>query len=391
MPKILKTTFTVARTLCVAVCCLLVCGSPKVGLAQNELSQAVQDKQEADNQAKEKPAAETAEPKTAEPKTAEPKAAEPKAAEPKTAELKTAQSETAQPGKEIGVTFSNAVQSKWKVGTKIIGGSKAASNVLITLPVPADWPEQSVSFDDVVVDSQSRVLDSFRKLDGGIHQLVVKMPRLAAREQVVVSVTCLVTTSQIDAPADPSVLLKPKTSHREGKPYTGVGPDINFRNAKLRAQVKQLVKDKPSVWAEVESIFDWVRDEIEDTTQEPGDVVSVFRHRQGCNEDKVGLFVAMCRAHKVPARMVWVQGTQHAEFMLVDSDKKAHWIPCRPGGLREFGSIAEPRVVLQKGDSIRVPEKEQRQKYVAEFVTCEGLTAASKPRVGFFRELVSDE
>ena len=381
MPRF-KIKFTAAKTLSIAICCLLICAwLPTAGFTQ-----AIQADQQTDNQVKEKPAAQAVQSQPAQSKTAQPETAEPEAAEPETA-----QAQPAQAGKEFGVPSSEAVQSKWKVGTKIIGGSKPASNVLITIPVPADWPEQSVSFDDVVVDSQSRVIDGFRKLDGGIHQLVVKMPRLAAREQVVVSVTCVVRTSQIEAPSDPTALLKPKTSHREGKPYTGIGPDINFRNAKLRAQVKKLVKDKPSVWAEVESIFDWVRDEIEDTNQEPGDVVSVFRHRQGCNEDKVGLFVAMCRAHKVPARMVWVQGTQHAEFMLVDAEKKAHWIPCRPGGLREFGSISEPRVVLQKGDSIRVPEKEQRQKYVAEFVTCEGLTQASKPKVGFFRELVPEE
>ena len=90
-----------------------------------------------------------------------------------------------------GITFSNPVQSKWKIGTKIIGGAKPALNVLITLPVPTDWPEQTVTFDDVVVESESRVLDNFRTIDGGVHQLVVKMPRLAPREQVTVSVTCL--------------------------------------------------------------------------------------------------------------------------------------------------------------------------------------------------------
>ena len=300
-----------------------------------------------------------------------------------------AQSDTEGEGNKV--TFSNPVQSKWKVGTKIIGGAKPALNVLITLPVPTDWPEQTVTFDDVVVDSQSRVLDDFRTIDGGVHQLVVKMPRLAPREQVTVSVTCAVTTNQVNAPPKPSALLKPKTSHRDGKPYTGVGPDINFRNAKLRNQVKELVEGKASAWAEVEAIFDWVRDEIDETTQAPGDVVNVFRNRKGCNEDKVGLFVAMCRANKIPARMVWVEGTQRAEFMLVDSEKKAHWIPCSPGGIREFGSVAEPRIIMQKGDSIRVPEKEQRQKYVAEFVTCNGDGPSAKPRVGFFRELITDE
>ena len=72
------------------------------------------------------------------------------------------------PGEKNEITFSNPVESKWKVGTKIIGGAKPALNVLITLPVPTDWPEQKVTFDDVVVDSQSRVLDDFRTIDGAV-------------------------------------------------------------------------------------------------------------------------------------------------------------------------------------------------------------------------------
>jgi len=290
-----------------------------------------------------------------------------------------------------GITFSNPVDSRWKIGTKIIGGAKPAKNVLITIPVPKEWAEQRVGFDDVEVQSQSRVHDEFRELEGGIRQLMVKMPFLGAREEVIVSITCSVSTSQITAPSDTSVFKVPKSSNREGKNYLGVGPHINHRNAKLRKEVKSIVKDHDSPWAQVEAIFDWVRDNIEDTEQKPGDVVSVFRNRKGCNEDKVGLFVAMCRANKIPARMVWVEGTQRAEFMLVDETKKAHWFPCCPGGLREFGFISDPRVVLQKGDSIRVPEKEKRQKFVAEFVTCQGAGAAAKPRVRFFRELLPNE
>ncbi|MDG1875186.1 MAG: transglutaminase family protein [Mariniblastus sp.] len=289
------------------------------------------------------------------------------------------------------ITYSNPVQSKWKVGVRIVGGAASAKNLLITIPVPNDWPEQSVVFDDVEVKSTSRVVDGFRNLDSGIRQLVVKMPRLGAREEVLVAVTCVVTTRQITAPKDPTLFVKPKTSHREGKPYLGVGPDINFRNTKLRNEVKSIVKDKETTWEQVEGILDWIHENIEDTVQEPGDVVSVFRNKKGCNEDKVGLFVAMCRANKIPARIVWVQGTQHAEFMLADSGKNAHWFPARPAGLREMGAISDPRVVLQKGDSIRVPEKDQRQKFVAEFVTCEGKSAASKPRVRFFRELLPDD
>jgi hypothetical protein len=82
---------------------------------------------------------------------------------------------------------------------------------------------------------------------------------------------------------------------------------------------------------------------------------------------------------------VWVEGSYHAEFMLVDSETNTHWFPCSVVGIREFGSLTDPRVILQKGDSIRVPEKETRQKYVREFLSCSGK---SRPAVEFIRELL---
>jgi hypothetical protein len=285
-----------------------------------------------------------------------------------------------------GVTFSNPVTTRWKVTAKIRGGSGPAVNMLLTMPVPTEWPEQSVAVaEDEIPTNIANV--GYRDLEGGIKQIVAKIPQIRPREEITISMTYLVSTSQVNAPQDPSLFIRPKTSQRDGKPYLGIGPQINFRDSKLKKEVKSIVADQDNLWSEIEAIYDWVRDNIEDTSEAPRDSIKVFRDRLGCNEDKVGLFVAMCRAHKIPARMVWVQGTQYAEFMLVDSEGKAHWFPCSVGGVREFGSYSEPRIVLQKGDSIKVPEKESRQKFVGEFATCQGK---SKPAVAFQRTLLED-
>ncbi len=285
-----------------------------------------------------------------------------------------------------GVTFSNPVTTKWKVTAKIRGGAGPAVNMLLTIPVPTEWPEQSVAVaEDEIPTNIANV--GYRDLEGGVKQIIAKIPQIRPREEITISMTFLVSTSQINAPRDPSLFGRPKTSQRDGKPYLGIGPQINFRDSKLKKEVKLIVADQDNLWSEIEAIYDWVRDNIEDTSEAPRDTIKVFRDRLGCNEDKVGLFVAMCRAHKIPARMVWVQGTQYAEFMLVDSEGKAHWFPCNVGGVREFGSYSEPRIVLQKGDSIKVPEKESRQKFVGEFATCQGK---SKPSVAFQRALLED-
>lgn len=286
-----------------------------------------------------------------------------------------------------GLTYSNPVRTKWKVTANIVGSSAPTQNMFISIPVPNTWPEQSVA--PVVEDIPPEIGNvKYRELNSRVKQLIVSIPTIEARQKIQISMTFLVSTNQVNPPEDPTVFLRPKTNHRAGKPYLGVGPQLNFKDSKLRKEVKSITANKDNLWAEVEAIFDWVRENIEDDNQKPRDLISVYRKKTGCNEDKVRMFVGMCRAHKIPARMVWVEGTQYAEFMLVDSQANPHWFPCTVGGVREFGSISEPRVVLQKGDSIRVPEKEGRQKFVAEFAMCRGR---AKPSVKFSRQLLPAE
>ena len=286
----------------------------------------------------------------------------------------------------VGVTFANPVTIRWRVNAIIRGGSGPAHTMLVTMPIPNSWPEQSVAIvEEDVPPNIAKV--TYRNLDSGVRQIMAVIPQIRAREDIKIAVTIEVVTRQVIAPPDTSVFVRPKTSNRDGRVYTGISPQINYRNSKLKKQVKAIVKDKTLIWEQIEAIYDWVRDNIEDTPTQPQDSKTTFRDKKGCGEDKVGLFIAMCRAHKIPARMVWVQGAQYAEFMLVDSKRKPHWFPCDVSGLREFGSTSEPRIIIQKGDSIRVPEKESRQKLVAEFATCKGK---SKPSVKFHREVIAD-
>jgi hypothetical protein len=295
--------------------------------------------------------------------------------------------ETTAPSTAIGVTFSDPITSNWQVGFQAAAVRQAAMNLFVTIPVPREWPEQSVSVvDETIPTEASKVRD--RELNGGVRQVTVAVPRLQPRTEVRFLMTYQVRTSQINPPADPTVFLKPKSSHRDGKTHLGTSPQINPRNSKIRKLVKQLTADQPTPWQEVETIYNWVRDNVELRDGDARDIDNVFKDRHGCAEDLTGLFVGMCRANKIPARIVWVTGSQYAEFMLIDETKQAHWFPCLLVGPREFGGLSEPRIILQKGDSIKVPEKKQRQKYVAEFATCKGNV---KPVVRFVRRQVPVE
>lgn len=288
-----------------------------------------------------------------------------------------------EPAEVQGVTFSDPIVSNYQVGFQAVAVKKSATQVLITLPVPSDWPEQTVSvIEETIPTDMGSIKD--RELNSGVKQLFVTVPRLRPGTEVRMLMTYQVKTSQVNPPPNTAVFLRPKISHREGKPYTGSSPNINFRDSKIKKQVKELVAEKATPWEEIEAIYDWVRDEIDIRSGESRDTAKVFKERYGCPEDLVGLFVGMCRANKIPARMVWVTGKQYAEFMLIDENKKAHWFPAVLVGPREFGQLSEPLPILQKGDSIRVPEKKQRQKFVAEFATCKGT---SKPIIKFVRQL----
>jgi len=287
------------------------------------------------------------------------------------------------PAEVQGVSFSDPIVANYQIGFQAVAVKKSATQVQITLPVPNDWPEQTVSVvEETIPTDMGSIKD--RELNSGVKQLFVTVPKLRPGTEVRMLMTYQVKTSQINPPPDTTVFLRPKISHREGKPYTGTSPDINFRDSKLKKQVKELVAEKATPWEEIEAIYDWVRDEIDIRSGESRDTAKVFKDRYGCAEDLVGLFVGMCRANKIPARMVWVTGKQYAEFMLIDENKKAHWFPAVLVGPREFGQLSEPLPILQKGDSIRVPEKKQRQKFVAEFATCKGT---SKPVIKFVRQL----
>ena len=79
------------------------------------------------------------------------------------------------PSGAIGVTFSNPVDNKWKVGVRIIGASKVARNMLVTIPVPSDWPEQQVVTASEEIPANVDEVQ-FRDLESGVRQLVLTVP-----------------------------------------------------------------------------------------------------------------------------------------------------------------------------------------------------------------------
>ena len=317
------------------------------------------------------------------------KAVEPEKPDPVAADDEVSGQSTSPVASGPQVVYENSVETRWKVGAKVRTGSGRAVDVLMTFPVPANWPEQTVTIVEENIPVGLGKVTS-RKLPAGVEQVLARFPVLPANDIVEVSYTLDVVNRAIIAPKETEGFILPKHSKKEVKPFLAVSKNVDYKHSKVRNKAKEIVAAHETPWEKTEAIYDWVRQNIQIEDTKYHSARYTLKNLSGTNEDKTFLFVALCRSVKIPARIVFAKGSTYAEFMLAGPEgDDLHWFPCDVSGIREFGGLSEPKVILQKGDGIKVPEKKKAQKYVAEYMSCKGN---SKPRVGFFRaEIFEDQ
>jgi hypothetical protein len=130
---------------------------------------------------------------------------------------------------------------------------------------------------------------------------------------------------------------------------------------------KTVGADKEKAWDKVEAIYDCVRGKVayKEKSGPARSATNVLKEGAGDCEEFSSLFVAICRAANIPARIVWVPGHVYPEFYLEDGNGKGHWFPCQSAGAREFGGLTDLRPIWQKGDNIRPPiNPKKREAYL---------------------------
>ena len=279
--------------------------------------------------------------------------------------------------------------TRWQLGVVIEAVGGPCTNLYATLPVPTEWPEQTVR----VVDEQASppVGDvRFRDLDRGVRQLLVTIPRLLGGRKAEVLITYEIDRFPIQAPADTSTLVIPKRPARDLRIYLGSSPFIESRHREIRELAHKLTDENLSAWQQIEVFYDDVRERVQYMNGPLKGALAALRDGTGDCEELTSLFIAICRAHGVPARTVWVPDHCYPEFYLEDAEGHGQWYPCQAAGTRAFGSIPELRPILQKGDNFKVPEKKERQRYVAEFLTGSHRAGNGKPNVEFVRRRLTE-
>ena len=132
-------------------------------------------------------------------------------------------------------------------------------------------------------------------------------------------------------------------------------------------------------WAKAERFYQWVWENIKG---KPGTYTSVseaIRKKVGDCEERAGVFVALCRAADIPARLVWVPNHCWAEIGLFDDQQSFHWIPIHTAAYSWFGWTGVHELILQKGDSIPVYGKKRPERLVSDWHQWKG----TQPKIEF--------
>lgn len=286
------------------------------------------------------------------------------------------------PEDRLGATRTQA----YRVGLEVTATGGPCGGLFATVPIPVDWPEQKIRLDHDDFSAQVKQV-AYRQLDCRVKQMMVSIPFLPVSETARAVLHLSIERAAILPPVDTSTFHLPKKLPKSARGSLGTSPLIETRNSKIRDQAKTWLKEDLQNWKLVETIYDWVREKTTVIEGKPKGAASVLEKMEGYHGDITALFVALCRASKVPARMVWGPRSSYAEFMLESTDtERPQWLPCRVVGQRELGGISEYRPILQKGDEVRVPEKKQPQRFVAEFMRGKKLAGGGRPKVRFIRE-----
>ncbi len=286
-----------------------------------------------------------------------------------------------------GVQLGEAVTQKWRVGMTVRAVGGACNGMFATIPVPTTWPEQDVELVNEEVSKQVRAI-TYRILDNGVQQMLVSIPSLAAGDTASAMLTFEVHRKPAQPPQNVDILKFPAKPHSSLSRYLQTSPMIESKDPKIVAVAKEIyyANDGKTDWQKVEAIYDWVRENVKYKEGKLKGALAALKDKDGDCEELTSLFIAICRATKIPARTVWVPQHCYPEFYLEDDEGVGHWIPCQIAGVREFGTLTDPRPVLQKGDNFKVPEKKDSQRYVAEFI--KGKAGGGDPQVQFFRDLL---
>jgi hypothetical protein len=280
---------------------------------------------------------------------------------------------------------------RWKAGVIIQASAGPCRAVAGYVPVPMEWPEQTVKV--VEQDVSPGVKVSYQTLNDSAKLLLINIPWIANGEQAKAVVTFECNRAMQLPPEDKAAFVLPvlKDLDPAVRRYLAASPLIETQNAAVRKAAKETGANAKRAWDRVEALYDFVRAKVqyENGTESKG-AAAALKNGKANHDDISALFVALCRDADVPARLVWVPEFCYAEFYLVDKQGEGHWLPCSPAGAKAFGEMPDTKLILAKGDNFRPPDVRDRQRYIKASLNAHpGAQGAGRPNLQWVGQQVN--
>lgn len=267
-----------------------------------------------------------------------------------------------------------------KVGIELEGTGNA-TKIMATTVAPVEHPEQKIDS----VGAQGVGCNALlRALTPEAGQLVLTTPGIVRGQKIGAVATYRLTLyKSYQGYVREQFPVEQKFSKDFAKLYLYDSPGIQMRIKPIRELVQSVGGQFEHPWDKAKAFYAWVWENIRARIGPYTSVVEALRDRVGDCEERAAVFVALCRAAGIPARLVWVPNHNWAEFYLNDESGEGHWIPSHTSAYNWFGWTGAHEVVLQKGDSILVPESRKESRLLADWMQWFG----AKPKMRFYGEV----
>jgi hypothetical protein len=286
--------------------------------------------------------------------------------------------------------YGEAKTIRFRVGAEITASRGACRGIVAMVTVPLECPEQQVKI--VEEDFSSEVGEvTYRNLQEGARQMLISVPFLPSGATASAVITTEVTMRPVLPPEKTDELKIPKRVDRKLRMFVNGSPYIEVKHQRVRSLSKEILKEvDPAAtdWEKVEALYDYVLEHVDYVEGPDKGALQALRDGQADCQGRSMLFIALCRANKVPARMVWVDGHAYPEFYLEHAEGEGSWYPCESAGTRAFGEMPLARPILQKGDNFSVPERKERLRYASDYLVGLPTPGGGKPSVTYIREPV---
>jgi hypothetical protein len=232
-------------------------------------------------------------------------------------------------------------------------GRGDVGDVYASTPVPIVAPEQQITAERTSAENAQAAIAS---LTPTARQLVLATPQLVKGLKATATAEFELTISKqyfgYDADDFPAEQKIPNDVRATA---LGDSPGIQTRSPQLLALLDELRQSRVHPWHLARAFAEWVPKHIRPRLGLYTGVTTALETRVGDCEEMAGVFVALCRAAGIPARLVWIPNHVWSEFYLTDRDGEGHWIPAHTAAYPWFGWTGVHELVIQKGDRLKLP------------------------------------